>query len=201
VETGLLISNVLLWILIAGLALTVLALARQIGVLHERIAPAGALMLAGGPKVGEPAPAMTVKDIGGGSHSIGAAREDGRSSLVFFLSSSCPVCKSLLPVLKSAQKSERDWLEIFLASDGDPGEHRAMIRENGLESFPYLLSEELGMTYRVSKLPFALIIDDAGVLRAKGLVNSREHLESLMEAKIRGEASIQDYLAARRPHV
>jgi len=196
VEAALLISNIFLWILVAALAFTVLALARQIGVLHERIAPAGALMLAGGPKVGEPAPAMVIPDLGGASHSIGVARDDGRSSLIFFLSPTCPVCKSLLPILKSAQKSERAWLDIFLASDGKPTEHAAMIREHGLEGFPYLLSEELGKRYQVGKLPFALIIDEKGILRGKGLVNSREHLESLMEAKIRGVASIQEHIAS-----
>jgi hypothetical protein len=40
----LIISNVILWALVIGLSLVVLALARQIGVLYERVAPAGALM-------------------------------------------------------------------------------------------------------------------------------------------------------------
>jgi hypothetical protein len=35
------------------------------------------------------------------------------------------------------------------------------------------------------------------VVRSKGLVNSREHLESLLEADERGVASIQDYLHER----
>ena len=51
------ISNLLLWLVVVGLAATVFALLRQVGVLHERIAPAGALMPANGPQVGEPAPA------------------------------------------------------------------------------------------------------------------------------------------------
>jgi hypothetical protein len=34
------------------------------------------------------------------------------------------------------------------------------------------------------------------VLRARGIVNSREHLESLFEAKRLGLASIQDYFEA-----
>jgi hypothetical protein len=38
------------------------------------------------------------------------------------------------------------------------------------------------------------LIDEHGILRAKGLVNSREHLESLFEAKELGVASIQEYL-------
>ena len=34
-------------------------------------------------------------------------------------------------------------------------------------------------------------------LASLGLINSREHLESLFEAKERGVASIQDFLARR----
>ncbi len=45
-------SNVLLWVAVVVLAGVVFALTRQIGVLHERVAPAGALMLGQGPKVG-----------------------------------------------------------------------------------------------------------------------------------------------------
>ena len=45
----LLLSQGLLWGVVIILAITVLALARQIGVLHERIAPVGALALGQGP--------------------------------------------------------------------------------------------------------------------------------------------------------
>ena len=39
------ISNVVLWIVVLALLALVLALTRQIGVLHERISPVGALMI------------------------------------------------------------------------------------------------------------------------------------------------------------
>jgi hypothetical protein len=39
-----------------------------------------------------------------------------------------------------------------------------------------------------------VLLDGAGVVRAKGLVNTREHLESLFEAKERGVASLQDFV-------
>ena len=55
------VSHVLLWILVAALALVVVALVRQIGVLHERIAPAGALSLSGGIKAGEQVPALSLR--------------------------------------------------------------------------------------------------------------------------------------------
>jgi methylamine dehydrogenase accessory protein MauD len=193
--TALAISNIVLWIVVLGLLAVVLALTRQLGVLHERIAPVGALMLNKGLAVGEQAPAMDLVDLDGASRNVGAPRSDGRSTLLLFVSPTCPVCKSLLPVVKSSGKDERDWLDVILASDGNPAEHREFAQANGLGGVPYVVSAPLGMTYQVSRLPFAALVDEAGVLRARGLVNSREHLESLFEAKRLGVASIQDYFA------
>jgi len=191
--SALVISNIVLWAAVVALALVVWALTRQIGVLHERIAPVGALMLRRGPQVGEPAPQVDVNDLEGRTHHIAAPRDDGRSVLLVFVSPTCPVCKAILPVLKSSRLSEREWLEILLASDGEAGAHKQFIAAQGLEQFPYLNSTALGMTYQVSRLPYAVIIDDEGKLRARGIINSREHLESLFEAKRRGVASLQDY--------
>ena len=189
------ISNVVLWIVVMALLVVVLALMRQLGVLHERIAPVGALMLNRGLAVGDPAPTMDLADLNGVSLRIGAPRADGKSLLLLFVSPTCPVCKSLLPVVKSSGKDERDWLNIVLASDGGLDEHREFVRTHSLDSVPYVLSASLGMTFQVSRLPFAALIDEAGVLRARGLVNSREHLESLFEAKRLGVASLQEYFA------
>ena len=192
----LLLSNLVLWAVVIALCLVVLALLRQVGVLHERIAPVGALMLAKGLKIGELAPSVPVADLEGRSVSIGGERADGRTQLLMFVSPTCPVCKVLLPVLKSSRKSEQSWLDIVLASDGDFVEQSAFVREQGLEMFPFVLSAPLGISFQVSRLPYAVLIDEQGVLRARGLINSREHLESLFEAKRLGVASIQDYLEA-----
>jgi methylamine dehydrogenase accessory protein MauD len=195
--TALAISNVVLWIVVLALLVVVLALTRQVGVLHERIAPVGALMLNRGLKVGEQAPVMDVADLDGQPVTVGAQRADGLSTLILFVSPTCPVCESLLPVIKSSRRGEQSWLRIVLASDGDPATHREFVRAKGLTEFPYLLSGPLGMTYQVSRLPFAALLDASGKLRARGLVNSREHLESLFEAQRLGVASLQEYFAER----
>ena len=127
---------------------------------------------------------------------VGAARSDERATLLMFISPTCPVCKALLPVLKSSLAAERQWLDILLASDGEIAGQREFVRAQRLGEFPYLVSAPLGMAYQVSRLPFAALIDSQGVLRARGIVNSREHLESLFEAKRLGFASIQDYFEA-----
>jgi methylamine dehydrogenase accessory protein MauD len=165
-------------------------------VLHERIAPAGALMLNRGLNVGERVPMLDLLDLDGRDLRLGAPRADGKSTLLVFVSPSCPVCKTLLPILKSGRKDERDWLEVVLASDGDPQEHRKFAIDNGLAGIPYVVSAALGISYQVSRLPFAALLDAAGILRARGLVNSREHLESLFEAQRLGVASLQEYFSS-----
>lgn len=187
------IALILLWAVVLALGIVVLALARQIGILFERVAPMGALMTDAGPKIGEASPKFALQAVGSGKPvSVGA--QTGRSLLIFFLSPTCPVCKKLLPVLKSAQKAEKGWLDIVLASDGDAGKHEAFITSHKLDQFPYVLSSDLGMAYRVSRLPYGVVLDSEGTVRAKGLINNREQLESLFNAKEMGVASIQGFL-------
>jgi methylamine dehydrogenase accessory protein MauD len=193
--TALAVSNVVLWVLVLVLAAVVLALTRQLGVLHERIAPAGALMLNRGLTVGEPAPVLEVTDLDGRVHKLGTARGDGRSTLLLFVSPSCPVCKTLLPAVLSSRRDERGWLDVILASDGNADEQREFVRRQGLLGVPYVVSAPLGLAYQVSRLPFGALLDENGVLRARGLVNSREHLESLFEAQRLGVASLQEYFS------
>lgn len=187
-------SQILLWIAVAVLGVLVAALARQVGVLHERIAPAGALTLHQKVNVGDKAPAMTLDTLEGKQVAIGGNRQQ-RGQLIFFLSPDCPVCKTLLPVVRSASGAERGWLDVVLASDGDPAAHRRLVMAEGLAGFDYVLSEQLGRSLGVSKLPYAVLIDEEGNIASLGLVNNREHLESLFEAKERRVASIQEYLA------
>jgi methylamine dehydrogenase accessory protein MauD len=197
---ALIISNIVLWFVVLALLVALLAVIRQLGVLHERIAPTGALMLAKGLKVGEAAPQVPVHDLEGAARTIGEPSSSGRATLLMFVSPTCPVCKSLLPVLKSSLAAERDWLDIALASDGDLHSQREFVQAQKLGVFPYIVSTPLGITYQVSRLPFAVLIDAQGVLRARGIVNSREHLESIFEAKRLGFGTIQAYFESIARH-
>lgn len=188
---ALIVSNILLWILLIALAFVLMGLVRQIGVLHARLAPAGALMIDKGVAVNEPAPQVTAADRNGRPVNFGYPSDKGQ--LLFFLAPSCPVCKSLLPAIKAVAKLRPD-LEVVYVSDGEPEAQAALIREFKLEDARYVVGPEVGMTYQIGKLPYAALIDATGILRAKGLVNSREHLDSLFEAERMGIASLQDYL-------
>lgn len=189
------VATILLqWIVLIGLALLVVALLRQVGMLHDRLGPVGALTLPGGPKVGQPAPVFDLAALDGRQVHIGVPTP-GRATLLFFMSPTCPVCKSLLPVIKSMAQEEGGRLQVILASDGDIERQREMVRREGLDAFPLVLSTPLGMAFQVSKLPHAVLLDEQGQIAAKGLVNNREHLESLFEAKAQGVASLQEFRA------
>jgi methylamine dehydrogenase accessory protein MauD len=186
------VSVVLLWAAVIALGLLVWALSRQVGVLFERVAPMGALVTDAGPAVGDASPSFTLTGIQSENVTIGGPA--ARPMLLFFLSPSCPVCKKLIPVLKALQRDEKRALSIVLASDGEQAEHLQFVREQGLEKLPYVLSTDLGMGYRVSRLPYAVLLDAQGVVAAKGLVNSREQLDSLLNAHDMRTPTIQQYL-------
>jgi methylamine dehydrogenase accessory protein MauD len=174
-----------------------MALARQIGVLHQRIAPAGALSLRQPLKLGDATPEMTLTSLTGSTVQIGGVR-GGRSQLLLFVSPDCTICEALLPAVRSAQTAERNWLDVILASDGESDKHAEFVQEKNLGKFPYVVSEHLGRSYGVAKLPYAVLIDEAGKLSSSGLVNTREHLESLFVAKETGVSNIQQFLSQRR---
>ena len=191
-ETALIASNFLLWLLVILLLVIVFALARQIGVLHERVAPVGALMPMNGPKIGEQVGPIKAHALDGTSITIGADMDD--HLLIYFLSPGCPVCKSLLPVVQEIAKQESS-VTVLYASDGETtSAHERYATEHGIPLSNYLLSRDLGISMGVNKLPFAALINRDGVLRARGLVNNREHLESLLAAHELDVSSLQEYL-------
>lgn len=180
----------LLSIIVIVLTIMVFAMARQIGILFERISPIGAMINDSGPQIGAASPSFDLTSLNGGDVKIGYKGD--KSTLVFFLSPTCPICNKLLPAIKSIQSAEGSWLNIVLASDGEASKHLEFIEKHAITNFPYVLSQPLGTTYRVSRLPFAVLLNNEGVVLAKGLVNTREQLDSLFNAAETGFASIQE---------
>ncbi|AQV94416.1 methylamine dehydrogenase accessory protein MauD [Cupriavidus necator] len=199
-QSAMVVSQIMLWGVVVVLGLVCLALVRQIGVLYERIMPVGALVVDKGPAVGATAPAFELRDLRARTVKVGGMADDARNTFLFFVSPTCPVCKKLLALLPSLQGKEGRHYRFVLASDGPQDEHEAFYRKAGLEAFPYVLSQELGMAYHIGRLPYAVVIDSEGKVRSKGLVNNREHLESLLEANELGMASIQEYVAHQHQH-
>jgi methylamine dehydrogenase accessory protein MauD len=191
--TALIISQVISWLLIIGLGVALLALARQVGVLHVRVAPAGALTTAGGPAVGDKSPHIDAIALDGRSLTIGGKLSGGTMRLLMFVSAQCPLCKGLIPVAKSFARDER--VDLVFVGDDTVGAQHALIERFGLDAYPFVNGPETGTKFGVEKLPYAVLLDDNGTVLSKGLVNSREHLESLVIAHEMGVKSVQDYIS------
>jgi methylamine dehydrogenase accessory protein MauD len=111
------------------------------------------------------------------------------------VSQTCPICKKLIPIALDFARSER--LDVLFVGDADLVEQKKLIAQFGIDEHCFVNGPEVGMAFRVDKLPYAVLLDDQGVISAKGLVNSREHFESLIVAKETGYATIQSYLKAQ----
>ncbi len=197
--TALIVSQVISWGVILALVVAVLALARQVGVLHMRVAPAGALTTAGGPSVGARSPAIPARTLEGAAVTVGGAAPGSALRLLMFVSASCPLCKGLIPMAKSFARDER--VQLIFVGDDDPVAQRGMIEQHGIGSYQFINGPDVGQAFEVGKLPYAVLLDADGTVLSKGLVNSREHLESLVIAHEMGVRSVQDYIGSLKAEV
>ena len=90
-------SYVMLWILVGVLSVAVIALLRQIGVLHARLRPLGAHFAGEGPERFSVAPALPDLDYA-----------DAALTLVAFTSPGCSICAELRPGLRALANQYRD---------------------------------------------------------------------------------------------
>ncbi len=192
--TVLIISEILQWVVLIAIVVAGLALARQIGVLHMRVAPAGAMDAGRGPAIGEAAPRLDVTTLDGRPLTIGGSVEQGRLRLLMFVSAQCPLCKGLIPVAKSFAAAER--IDLVFVGDDDAAAQRAMIAKFDMAAYPFVNNATVGLAFEVDKLPHAVLLDATGKMLAKGLVNSREHFESLIVSHEMGVAHVQDYISS-----
>lgn len=192
---AIIVSQAALWTVVIILAGVNFLLIRQIGVLFERVAPAGALATNALLEKGTFIDTRSETDIKGQEVVIGGVRSSGKAQLIFFAAPDCPVCKTILPALLSMKKAENNRIDLVIASAGSTRkDHLEFIAEAGLAQLPYIVSDPLGMSMGVAKLPYAVLLASNGEVASFGLVNSREHLESLIEAHDRNVSSLQEYL-------
>jgi len=171
-----LVSYVVLWGLVLFLAVLVAALARQIGVLHMRLSPRGALEVdEEGPPLGEMPPPAEVVDLEGAAHRVGGP---GPPALLLFVSPGCPICREVLPGVAPAARAG-ELRPLVLVDDDDPGALDHYRQRD--PRVPVAAAEDVAETYDIPGTPFAVVLDEAGVVRAKGTVNTLEQMEGLVD--------------------
>jgi methylamine dehydrogenase accessory protein MauD len=175
-------SYLALWLVVILLVALVIALARQVGTLHLRLGPRGALEIDDeGPPLGEAPELEEHVDDGGRLVRVGGPG----GQLVLFVSPGCQVCRAVLPGVPAVARA--GGLTPVVVFDGDDGSPR-------MGDQPALVRPELAERWAVPGTPYLVVLDVMGVVRAKGTVNNLEQMEGLvdtanrrLEADLRGE--------------
>ena len=186
----LLASQFIIW---TGLILIICALyvlSRQVALLSERVPSVGALAVNNKIAFHTRAPGFEKASIEGNVVVVGGSRE--KDQLLFFIDIGCPICRSLVQTVKKVAYEES--ADLVFISDGETvGQHLDFYQRSTLMPCDYLISEEIGQAYGIGKVPYAVLIGANGKIVTFGIVNNREHIESLFQAREDGVDSIQEY--------
>lgn len=110
-----------------------------------------------------------------------AARSDrtqDRWSLLVFGSHRCGPCQALAPELNVFARTNADKLDAFFVTEDDSEGARRTAAELALD-VPVIGERGAADRFKVRRTPFAYVVDGAGVVRAKGVVNNRSGLEAI----------------------
>jgi methylamine dehydrogenase accessory protein MauD len=174
----------MLWLLVIALCAVVIALARQVGLLHLRLGPRGALEIdTEGPPLGEAPEPLTATDLSGARHTIGGA---GERRLLLFVSAGCIVCEQVLPALGAVAASSGLVPSVVVELDRDEAGSAFSNRRLGV---PVLPAPDAFAAYAVPGTPYAVVLDESGVVTAKGTPNTLEQLEGLADSAAGRKAS------------
>jgi methylamine dehydrogenase accessory protein MauD len=189
------ISHMVQWVVIIAQAVVLLALARMVGRLTRRLPPSGARVIDPGPEIGDTMDDWTGIDLLGKPVSVLFPRE--RGVFLLYVSPHCSTCSQLLPAAKRFFKEIGEEVEgIWVMVLGVRQTQIDYAQRNGLVSDAVLAEEQLPQSWRLGGAPFAVWIDRMGEVKAKGMADRREHLESLRNAARVGHPSFQSYVSA-----
>ena len=163
----LLLSDVALLVVVGGLAVVVLVLARQIGVLHERTAPAGALMQRAVDVERLDLAGLLVENLAGETLSLQRI-SSGKGLSLLFVGPDCPVCGSLLPGYESIL-ADLSFVCCWVGNAQPKLEQLRYADRHGLDKARYLVTPQLGINLQVMQTPTLVIVGSDGnvVLREK----------------------------------
>jgi methylamine dehydrogenase accessory protein MauD len=168
-----LISYIVLWLFVIALGVLVLLLYRQLGIMYLGTAEG---VSRDGLARGARAPDFSLTDQYGQPQRLSSYR--GTPVLLLFGSPHCSPCRILLPQLHDWARQHSD-IKVLWLNSASAEESKRFVEETGatLPVAPYSPEENLLDKYKVRVTPFLFIVDENGVVRAKGLVNSKGGLD------------------------
>jgi methylamine dehydrogenase accessory protein MauD len=173
-------SYVVLWALVIVLCIVVVALARQIGTLHLRLGPRGALELDDeGPPLGEAPPPLQVSTVEGHAVTLGGP---GQEQLLMFVTPTCLICNEVLPAVRAVSSIGR--FKPYVITDATKYEAEDSLRPKVGET-PIVADPKVPAAFTVPGTPYVVVVDERGIVQAKGTVNNLEQVEGLIDTALK----------------
>jgi methylamine dehydrogenase accessory protein MauD len=177
-NTSLLVANIVLVVLVLGLAFLVIGALRSLGVMGWRLEQMEATtprrIGRDGLPAGRKAPDFTLRSVAGGAE-VSLHDFAGRKVLLVFTQTGCGPCHAMLPELNRVQRYGEH--QVVVVNNGKLEDARAAADEVKAE-FIVLAQDQLSLSkrYEVFATPFAFVIDASGVVASKGTIGTPQHL-------------------------
>lgn len=183
-----LVSYIVLWLLVLVLIALVILLYRQLGIMYLGSAEG---VSRDGLDRGAKAPDFSLTDQYGNLQRLADYR--GKPSVLVFGSPHCSPCRILLPQLHDWARSHSE-VGVLWLNAASPEESLKFVSDTGasLPIAPYSPEENLMDRYRVRVTPFMFLLDENGIVRAKGLVNTKGGLDLYYK-------EYKDFKSGKRP--
>ncbi|MGH7717321.1 MAG: hypothetical protein ACREON_00550 [Gemmatimonadaceae bacterium] len=168
------ILTILLAFLTVLNAIALIALIRQVGLLHLRLRPISALQDEDGPSPGMRLQFETKP------WELGGITSEAERILIGFFSPTCGICGPLMPAFQSIADHAESKEAVVLATDADHDRASEYLREKRVE-LSFVAEKDVLKRNLIEGAPFAAVVDRDGIILAAGGVNTLEHVEWLLD--------------------
>ena len=178
-----LISYVLLWAIVLGISFFLLGTLRSLGLLQWKFDEMAAIRPVRkgreGLAPGQPAPDFTLPGVENGDVSLHDFA--GHELLLVFTQSGCGPCHRIAPELNRLQENEQH--QILVVNNGEHNETQAWADEVQA-AFPIVSQNEweISKKYQVFATPYAFVIDEQGMIAAKGMASTPQYIHYIFDA-------------------
>ena len=172
---------VLLFLSTVGIVLLVvaaLAIRRQLRQARDTMVPFDRIVL---PKPGRDSvisPIISAPTVAGGTVTIGGIGRDSHLMLLLFIEAGAPLCEAVAGDAVELCSAMR--VRLVLVGKGRPADYAGLLGDCGLSGDDLVLNPHMDDEFKVGPLPFGALIDAEGRILARGMVQRRAQLQTVL---------------------
>jgi len=172
-------SYLVLWALVAGLTVIVLAFVRQLGVLYASLSRDGIMLSPHreGPPIGSTVGALLVKDARDGDK-IEIPASSQPLTFLLFVSESCLMCRRAVRDTCEVLQGREDVVLVLISNSSD-GTPDFLLEVRG--TMRCVVDAQLAAIFGVESEPYGLLLSSTGLVLGHQGINHAGHVQQLLD--------------------